>query len=190
MGGAKLRTLRLDDIAAVYSCHRSLRPQPSRELILSHEHVVEAMMARGPVLPLRFGTQFERPEHLTAALEERREEIHRQEEEARREAEEKARQREEAVRQAAVKSLYTLRLALDVSDDHLGLLLHELQSKDEAAAPTGRVIGILAASGGCGASTLAVNLATVLAREHERCALLDHVVSEVHSSTENVRRGS
>ena len=54
LGGTKLRTLQLDGLAAVYSCHRSFRPQPSRELILSHEHVVEAMMARGPVLPLRF----------------------------------------------------------------------------------------------------------------------------------------
>lgn len=75
LGGAKLRTLQSGGLAAVYSCHRSLRPQPSRELILSHEHVVEAMMTRGPVLPLRFGTQLERPEHLASALEARREEM-------------------------------------------------------------------------------------------------------------------
>jgi pilus assembly protein CpaE len=66
-------------------------------------------------------------------------------------------------------------LFLDEADLESGLevALSRLQSKDEAVAPTGRVIGIVAASGGCGASTLAVNLATVLAREHERCALLD-----------------
>lgn len=75
LGGTKLRTLQLGGLAAVYSCHRSLRLQPSRELILSHEHVLETMMARGPVLPLRFGTQLERPEHLASALEERREEM-------------------------------------------------------------------------------------------------------------------
>lgn len=75
LGGTKLRTLQCDGLAAVYSCHRSLRPRPSRELILSHEHVVEAMMARGPMLPLRFGTQLERPEDLAAALEARKEEM-------------------------------------------------------------------------------------------------------------------
>jgi Gas vesicle synthesis protein GvpL/GvpF len=75
LGGAKLRRVQADGLAAIYSRHRSLRPRPSRELILSHEQVVEAMMARGPVLPLRFGTELERPEHLETALEERREEM-------------------------------------------------------------------------------------------------------------------
>lgn len=37
----------------------------------------------------------------------------------------------------------------------------------------GRVICVTAPSGGSGASTLAVNLAAVLARQHQRCALLD-----------------
>jgi pilus assembly protein CpaE len=39
--------------------------------------------------------------------------------------------------------------------------------------PAGRLVCVLGASGGCGTSTLAVNLATVLARQHGRCALID-----------------
>ncbi|MFO0841666.1 MAG: hypothetical protein U0797_04590 [Gemmataceae bacterium] len=43
-----------------------------------------------------------------------------------------------------------------------------------ALAPeAGRVIAVLASSGGSGASTLAANVATALAREHKRAALLD-----------------
>src|SRR5581483_10356762 len=37
----------------------------------------------------------------------------------------------------------------------------------------GQVIGLLGASGGSGSSTLAVNLAGVLARDLDRCALID-----------------
>jgi Gas vesicle synthesis protein GvpL/GvpF len=75
LGGARLRALQSDGLAAVYSRHRSLRPRPSPELVLAHERVVEAIMARGPVLPLRFGTQLEREERLAAALAERRDEL-------------------------------------------------------------------------------------------------------------------
>jgi pilus assembly protein CpaE len=53
-------------------------------------------------------------------------------------------------------------------------VLLRLQIKEEAARqPTGRLIGLLGASGGSGASTLAVNLAGVLARDLGRCALID-----------------
>jgi hypothetical protein len=75
LGGATLRALQSDGLAAVYSRHRSLRPQPSPELVLAHERVVEAIMARGPVLPMRFGTQLEREELLADALVERRDEL-------------------------------------------------------------------------------------------------------------------
>jgi pilus assembly protein CpaE len=51
--------------------------------------------------------------------------------------------------------------------------LTRLQIKQEAAQPAGRLMAILASSGGSGASTVAVNLATVLAKEHQKCALLD-----------------
>ncbi len=45
----------------------------------------------------------------------------------------------------------------------------------EAPPPVkhGRIISVLGSSGGSGASTVAVNVATCLAQEHRRCALLD-----------------
>ncbi|HEY7327556.1 MAG TPA: hypothetical protein VH592_07950 [Gemmataceae bacterium] len=56
----------------------------------------------------------------------------------------------------------------------LDSVLLRLQIKEEAARqPAGHVIGLLGASGGSGASTLAVNLAGVLARDLGRCALID-----------------
>ncbi len=45
--------------------------------------------------------------------------------------------------------------------------------EDSVPKPAGRLVSVLGASGGCGTSTLAVNLATVLARHHRRCALID-----------------
>jgi hypothetical protein len=75
LGGARLRALRTDALAAVYSRHRSLRPRPSRDDVLAHERVLEAVMERGPVLPLRFGTRLGSEEDLEAALRERREEL-------------------------------------------------------------------------------------------------------------------
>ena len=42
-----------------------------------------------------------------------------------------------------------------------------------AARPAGKLIGVLGASGGCGASTLAVNVAAVLAQDHGTCGLID-----------------
>jgi pilus assembly protein CpaE len=56
----------------------------------------------------------------------------------------------------------------------LDAVLQRLQIKEEVVRqPTGRVISLLGASGGTGASTLAVNLAGVLARDAGRCALID-----------------
>jgi hypothetical protein len=68
LGGATLRTLKRNGLAAVYSRHRSLQPRPIPELVLAHERVVEAMMEGGAVLPLRFGTELEREEALAAVL--------------------------------------------------------------------------------------------------------------------------
>jgi pilus assembly protein CpaE len=64
---------------------------------------------------------------------------------------------------------------LDEADLEAGLesVLARLQIKQEANAPPGRLLALLAASGGSGASSLAANLAVVLAREHQKCALLD-----------------
>jgi pilus assembly protein CpaE len=48
-----------------------------------------------------------------------------------------------------------------------------LQNKDEASAPAGRLVALLGASGGSGTSTLAVNIAAVLAAEVNSAALVD-----------------
>ncbi len=59
-------------------------------------------------------------------------------------------------------------------ENQLESVLLRLQIKEDAARqPAGHVIGLLGASGGSGASTLAVNLAGVLARDLGRCALID-----------------
>jgi pilus assembly protein CpaE len=65
-------------------------------------------------------------------------------------------------------------LFLDEAELETGLdaALARLQNKGDTA-PAGRLVAVLACSGGSGASTLAVNLATVLAKDHERCALID-----------------
>src|SRR5262249_8773994 len=55
----------------------------------------------------------------------------------------------------------------------LEAVLARFGHKQEQAAPAGRFLAVLSSSGGCGASTLAVNVATALAREHESCALFD-----------------
>jgi pilus assembly protein CpaE len=53
-------------------------------------------------------------------------------------------------------------------------VLHRLQIKDDVGRQSGgRLIGLLGSSGGSGTSTLAVNLAGVLARDAGRCALID-----------------
>jgi Gas vesicle synthesis protein GvpL/GvpF len=75
LGGATLRALEREGLAAIYSRHRSLRPRPVPKLVLDHERVVEAIMFRGAVLPLRFGTQLEREEELEAVLAARRDEL-------------------------------------------------------------------------------------------------------------------
>lgn len=65
---------------------------------------------------------------------------------------------------------------VDESDleTQLESVLLRLQFKEETTRqPSGRVLGLLGASGGSGVSTLAVNLAGVLAREVGRCALID-----------------
>jgi hypothetical protein len=75
LGGARLRALECGGLAAIYSRHRSLRPRPIPYFVLAHERVVEAIMARGAVLPLRFGMQLEREEQLVATLATRHDEL-------------------------------------------------------------------------------------------------------------------
>jgi pilus assembly protein CpaE len=64
---------------------------------------------------------------------------------------------------------------LDEAELEAGLegVAARLRSRSELAPPTGRLLAILSASGGSGASTLAVNVATLLAQEHKKCALID-----------------
>jgi pilus assembly protein CpaE len=59
-------------------------------------------------------------------------------------------------------------------EPQLEAVLIRLRRKEAPApAPSGKLISLLGASGGSGTSTLAVNLAAVLARDHQRCALVD-----------------
>jgi pilus assembly protein CpaE len=51
--------------------------------------------------------------------------------------------------------------------------LARLRVEGDAQGEPGRLITVLAPSGGSGSSTLAANVATVLAREHKSCALFD-----------------
>ena len=64
---------------------------------------------------------------------------------------------------------------LDEGDLESGVqaVLARLQINHEANNQPGRLFAMLAASGGSGASSLAVNMAVLLAKEHEKCALLD-----------------
>ncbi|HWE10344.1 MAG TPA: GvpL/GvpF family gas vesicle protein [Solirubrobacteraceae bacterium] len=75
LGGATLRTLARDGLVAVYSRHRSLHPHPQPDLVLHHERVVEAIMATGVVLPLRFGTQLAGEDRLGDLLAARHDEL-------------------------------------------------------------------------------------------------------------------
>jgi hypothetical protein len=75
LGGARLRAVECEGLTAVYSRHRSFRPRPIPELVFGHERVVEAIMASGAVLPLRFGTQLEREEELEEVLTARHDEL-------------------------------------------------------------------------------------------------------------------
>jgi hypothetical protein len=70
-----IRALEHEGLAAVYSRHRSVRPRPTPELVLTHERVIEAIMARGGVLPLRFGAVLDRVQALSDVLAERRTEL-------------------------------------------------------------------------------------------------------------------
>ncbi len=59
-------------------------------------------------------------------------------------------------------------------ENQLETVLSRLSTRDTpVAAPVGRLIALLGASGGSGTSTLATNLAAVLARDARRCALVD-----------------
>jgi hypothetical protein len=75
LGGARLRVLDCNGLAAIFSRHRTLQPRPSPKALLSHEAVVEQLMARGAVLPLRFGTILDGEPSLRETLAERHQEL-------------------------------------------------------------------------------------------------------------------
>ena len=66
-------------------------------------------------------------------------------------------------------------LYLDEAELETGLeaAMARLESKGHPPEPAGRMLAVLASSGVSGASTLAVNVAAVLAKDHKTCALLD-----------------
>lgn len=68
LADARLHLLAHDDLAAVFSRHRTLRPEPNPATLWQHEAVVERLMEDGTVLPLRFGTMLEGTEALIAFL--------------------------------------------------------------------------------------------------------------------------
>lgn len=53
-----LETLSRGEVAAIYSSSRADQLSPSKENLLRHEQVAEALMARADLLPTRFGTRF------------------------------------------------------------------------------------------------------------------------------------
>lgn len=75
LAGARLRTVRRDGLAAVYTAHRTFRPTPTPAQVRVHERVVEATGAQGPALPFRFGTVLADADRLAAVLTDRREEL-------------------------------------------------------------------------------------------------------------------
>jgi pilus assembly protein CpaE len=58
-------------------------------------------------------------------------------------------------------------------ENGLDTVLARWQSRSGVTRATGRLIAVLSTSGGSGASTLAVNIATLLARDHGKSALID-----------------
>lgn len=58
-------------------------------------------------------------------------------------------------------------------EPELAAAFERVQGGDTAQAETGHAVAILGPSGGCGASTLAANVATVFAKEHKKALLID-----------------
>jgi hypothetical protein len=72
--GAPLRTIGSGPLQVVVSEHE-VAPAADRDLLWAHEQVVEELMERATILPMRFGSTVEGPEALVAMLEQRREEF-------------------------------------------------------------------------------------------------------------------
>lgn len=59
------------------------------------------------------------------------------------------------------------------SDAELASIVDQLQERNFKSRPLGKVIGLTSASGGCGASTLAVNLSWALAEKSQAVCMID-----------------
>jgi gas vesicle protein GvpL/GvpF len=75
LGDARLHVHTGDGLAAVFSRHRTLRPEPTPDTLWQHEAVVERLMAHAAVLPLRFGTMLRGVEQLDAFLRDHRDDL-------------------------------------------------------------------------------------------------------------------
>src|SRR5437588_368787 len=56
LAGARVELLSTGGVSGAYSAHEELELTADPDLLWAHEGVVEALMARATVLPLRFGT--------------------------------------------------------------------------------------------------------------------------------------
>jgi hypothetical protein len=72
-----LRCIEADGLSAVVSEHDTLRLEEDVEWLWEHERVVEALMARGPVLPMRVGSCLPSESIVCTTLRERRDEFDR-----------------------------------------------------------------------------------------------------------------
>jgi hypothetical protein len=75
--GRPLRCIEADDLFAIVSEHDHLRLEEDVEWLWEHERVVEALMAQGPVLPMRVGSCLPGEGAVRATLLERRDEFDR-----------------------------------------------------------------------------------------------------------------
>jgi Gas vesicle synthesis protein GvpL/GvpF len=71
MRGVPLSVVSTAGLAAVTSEHEELRLAADEEDLWTHETVVEALMDRGTVLPMRFGTLVEGPDEVGSFLRDR-----------------------------------------------------------------------------------------------------------------------
>ena len=68
--GGQVQAIGHEGIAGVFSTHDQLEVSSDPELLWAHERVVDHLMDRGAVLPLRFGSVLRDPEALRAILDE------------------------------------------------------------------------------------------------------------------------
>jgi hypothetical protein len=73
LDGAPLEAIAEGPLFAVSSQLQRIPGNPAIDALWAHERVVEALMARGAVLPMRFGTRFPDAGRVRAALADRRE---------------------------------------------------------------------------------------------------------------------